>query len=502
MENGYRWKAIRALLIFSTVPMLVMTVVRIHTCWANDAYLDQVSGVWIALANDLVHGVFYRPLFGPLGYGGTRYFPLFFVLHAALIKMGGGLILSGRLLSVASVLALVAGVYALLRRLSVDRVLAGCSALFVLCSESTELALLAIRGDALPAALAVWGLAVCCGPVLGLRQLILAAALFTLAFSAKVTAAYALGAAFLYFLFSGRRREARMLAALGAAGFTIVIAAMLLASDGRAYQVFMACATGGMRLASILRIPQRFAVTAGLEDLSGFPFLILAAAALLSWPGRIRQEMAPLFFLTSGAMTLLIMGTPGTDFNHLIDLHCAAIILFAVWLYRSGRQQALFGMSALAIAAVLAVFPAARKFRHKEDTIPRRQEFEAALRMAGSSPKPILSDNPLIPVLAGRPPYVLDPFMFRVISLHNPHFADPLWNMLRDKQFSAVVLINDPGSSAGQAFYNQIAFGPGFPRRVLDSYKLQLKMKEAYFLLPRQEKNPNPAAAPARPKTP
>jgi hypothetical protein len=164
MEDGFRWKAVRSLLVLSTIPIVVMTAIRVHACWANDAYLDQVSGVWIALANDLCHGVFYRPLFGPLGYRGTRYFPLVFVLHAGLMKLGGSPILTGRLLSVASTLALLAGVYVLLRRLGVEKILAACSSLFVLCPESTQLALLAIHGDVLPAALIIWGLVECCAP--------------------------------------------------------------------------------------------------------------------------------------------------------------------------------------------------------------------------------------------------------------------------------------------------------------------------------------------------
>src|SRR5512146_2166594 len=150
-DDNFRWRGLRILLALSTIPIVVVTIVRIHHCWSNDAYIDHAAGVWIALANDLCHGVFYRPLYGPLGYGGTRYFPLAFVLHAGLMTLGGGPIFTGRLLASASTLALLAGVYGLLRRLGVDKLLAGCSALFVLCSESTQLALLTIRGDVLPA---------------------------------------------------------------------------------------------------------------------------------------------------------------------------------------------------------------------------------------------------------------------------------------------------------------------------------------------------------------
>src|SRR5690349_3712070 len=44
-------------------------------------YLNHVSGVWATLADDVAHGVVYRPLVSDLGYGGTRYFPLYFTLH-------------------------------------------------------------------------------------------------------------------------------------------------------------------------------------------------------------------------------------------------------------------------------------------------------------------------------------------------------------------------------------------------------------------------------------
>jgi hypothetical protein len=41
----------------------------------SGAYLSYVSGIWLALGRDLADGVFVRDLIGPLGYGGTRYFP-------------------------------------------------------------------------------------------------------------------------------------------------------------------------------------------------------------------------------------------------------------------------------------------------------------------------------------------------------------------------------------------------------------------------------------------
>src|SRR5205814_5809414 len=47
---------------------------------ATDVHLNLQSGVWLALARDTQHGVFYRPLWDGAEYGGTRYFPMLFVL--------------------------------------------------------------------------------------------------------------------------------------------------------------------------------------------------------------------------------------------------------------------------------------------------------------------------------------------------------------------------------------------------------------------------------------
>lgn len=485
-EDNFRWRGLRILLVVSTIPILVLTVIRIHHCWANGAYLDHVSGIWIALANDLCHGVFYRPLSGPLGYGGTRYFPLVFVLQAGLMKLGGNPVVVGYLLSLSATLALMAGIYVLLRRFGVGRLLAFCSSVFVLCSESAQLALLSIRGDVLPAALVVWGIVACCGPTIGLRQLIVVAILFTLAFSAKITAAYGLGVAFLFFLLSGRRRQAWTLAALCAGGFAMVIAGMLIASHGRAFGVLKACMLGGEGVPSMLRTPQRLALYSGVQDLGGFPFLLLAAAAFLAWPGRLWREIPPLFFLLAGLTLLVIFGSPGVIYNHLIDLQAAAVVLLAVWISRSDQAHASPWLAFLAIAALVSIFPAGRNLHSGDDTVPRRSDFQAALQIAKNNRLPILAENPLIPILTGQTPYVLDPFMFRVLSQRNPQFADALWKKLQQKEFSEVVLENDPSSKSGRHWYRKLHFGDGFSQKVLDNYTLFRAMKGEYIFLPRK----------------
>src|SRR3989449_7858143 len=55
--------------------------------WPGSLPQDSSSGVWTALAQDFARGVFYRPTADAFGFGGTRYMPMFFVLHGSLIRL-------------------------------------------------------------------------------------------------------------------------------------------------------------------------------------------------------------------------------------------------------------------------------------------------------------------------------------------------------------------------------------------------------------------------------
>ena len=87
------------LLRFAAVALIValaaVTVFRVTRAWPREAHLNYVEGIWIGLAIDTNQGTLYRPLDGPLGYGGTRYFPFFFTFHAALIRAGINPIVAG-----------------------------------------------------------------------------------------------------------------------------------------------------------------------------------------------------------------------------------------------------------------------------------------------------------------------------------------------------------------------------------------------------------------------
>ena len=103
------------LIVLTSIAIPAILLLRLALNFRNEYFLTHVEGVWLACAYDFTHGVFYRPLFSSLGYGGTRYFPLYFVLTGSLSKVFGSLETSGIALSAAGVVLAAAAVSALIR---------------------------------------------------------------------------------------------------------------------------------------------------------------------------------------------------------------------------------------------------------------------------------------------------------------------------------------------------------------------------------------------------
>ncbi|HEY7615412.1 MAG TPA: hypothetical protein VH744_01300, partial [Terriglobales bacterium] len=153
-----------AAILAASVFVPALLIGRAVLNFRNLHLVSHVEGAWLTCAFDFVHGVLYRPLIGPSGYGGTRFFPLYFVLTGGLSKIVGSLENSGLTLSAASVVLLCYGCYVLLRRLNVSVLLSLAAVTAVLAAATTQHALLVTKGDGLAAMLNLWGLAFCVTP--------------------------------------------------------------------------------------------------------------------------------------------------------------------------------------------------------------------------------------------------------------------------------------------------------------------------------------------------
>lgn len=247
----------RSLLLVAVALIMVVTAVRAWIWWRNDAGISFASGVMISMATDLKQGVFYRPVYDSQGYGGTRYFPLYFCLHALLLKLGMPVLASGYLLSAAAIVLLMCGILRLLRELGVQHWLAAGSAVALLAANSAQLSLSTPQADGLAAAMNVWGLAAIARQPHTRRSVLLAALFFTLAWSAKLTTVFGLAVALIWLVATGYKRLAWLLAAETACGYLLVASAMTIASRGRVVEIFKACSSGGANWKFIASGPLR-----------------------------------------------------------------------------------------------------------------------------------------------------------------------------------------------------------------------------------------------------
>ena len=215
------------------------------------AYLTYASGVWLSLARDLSeHGVLFRDLTSDLGYGGTRYFPLFFVTISLFLKFGVPAAISGWLAGLVGFVILVTGAHRVAREAGAPRLTSWLAAAAAAGPYFTLEAVFGVRADVMAAGLNLWGVALLL-PAWhrnGLKSNIgiwPACICFALAFATKVTALAIPATMVVAALATGRVRVgARLGAALaGAVAGTLVL--VQIASVGRAFRVWAACLFAG-----------------------------------------------------------------------------------------------------------------------------------------------------------------------------------------------------------------------------------------------------------------
>ena len=473
----------RALFVLTASVIVILTILRANAFWQNEAYLDDASGNWTALAKDLTEGVFYRPLQSPDGYGGSRYFPLHFVLHAGFMTAIGDPIRSGYAVSALSMVLLMSGVYMLLRKSGAPAVLAVSCATFVLAARPAQESLLAIKGDGLAVALSVWGVALCAGEAVGLGSLVAAVVFFTLAFAAKITAVAGLAGAVLWFWLSGRRRTAAGVLLASGAGMALVAGVIYVGSHGVALDVLRVSASGGATARDILRAPLTLAKQARrVPETLVFIQLGCAAFLLVLFQRKTITDLPMLYFGGVLAVTTVIFGSPGTDTNHLLDLHVASVVLIASWLTVRGLDD--FGRAAL-LVAVLAAGLSLGSGLVNAASEQRRGRFADVLKLIPDTSRPILAQNPLLPVVAGQRAYLLDPFLIRVMAERHAALVEPLWNDFRDQKFAAVVLESDPRDERARSLYRSAILGQRFLEEMERNYEVAGAVGARTVYLPR-----------------
>src|SRR5687768_12525100 len=137
---------------------LIVTASLVLVAWAylamahvDDRYrLDHVSGARMALAQYFDQGTLYPELYDGEYYGGTRFMPLPIVLHGVVARLTGEYLVSGKVLSYAATIGLIATMVVLLRRLRSPVPLILILPALVLTTDTGLSGSMNMRADVLP----------------------------------------------------------------------------------------------------------------------------------------------------------------------------------------------------------------------------------------------------------------------------------------------------------------------------------------------------------------
>ena len=419
--------------------------------WPGRVFAGVTSHTWTALAWDLAHGEFYRPVLGPHGYGGTRYMPILFGAHALLIRAGVDPIHAGVALMQGSVIAAVGALYFALRAHDVPARLAAPLALTVFATVIYQQYCTDLDPDYLAAAFAMSSV------LLALRSdrdggawwLVAAGGMIVLAALTKVTAvAYA--APITWWLATRRSRRVPLWFALGTTAlFVAAMSAVQIASQGVFLESFRATVSGGMGPSDIWRATPKFVREVEIDPFVAVPFIIACWSAIAS-VNRGRFVLADAYLATASVITLVIFASPGTVGNHLVDLHMMALLVIGVALAHGRVSARTVAAAFTCLAALLAAIsiPVPRIpsviATLREKALPSRATVRAVHEEFLPPGTDYLSTDPIIPVLNDERPLVLDAFNLNRFLHEGAPAGRDLEQHLRRHDYQFVILREDP----------------------------------------------------------
>ena len=258
---------------------------------------------------------------------------------------------------------------------------------------------------------------------------------------------------------------------------------------GRVLQIFQVCSSGGVSFNSIIRSPENFVKYIYSEPLClvsiSMTFFLMVESFLRKNAGTVQG----IFVLVSMVITLIILASPGTDGNHLMDIIVASFIFitssFAHQIYRHFK---LFVCSYVIILIVIIPFNLPNLKSSLKTYIRNYSRYPKKLvELVENQPGKVLSEDPFIPILAHKSPYLLDAFMLRLIMLKDKSIKTQIINSIKRKKYSLLIFLSNPKKKLyynGKDWYSEVQFGHDFIETVLKNYREYHKIRYYYVYLP------------------
>jgi hypothetical protein len=456
-----------------------LTLAAVHV--GDDYRMSHPNGTWVAAAEAARSGALYSPLFDGEHYSGTRFMPLAILLNAFASAVAGDPIVGGKSLATLLMVALLATIIFVLRRVSCPWSLAVALAAAVVATDTGLTAATTVGGDLVPVVLQTGALALA---VRGRssRQLAVAGALAGLAFTSKLTAVWG-GAAVITWLAINRQwRPAAVFAVAAAAAAVVTLGGVQLLTHGGLSEHIFAFAFAGVHGGNLLRGPNQL-----LYHLLGhayatvvlFPFAVVTALLSAGWRQLSVFHIALIYALL---VLMVVFADVGTGSNQLLDVVVLVTLAVGDWIGRASTDTDFRAASALVLIVAIAVvwadsldlvrtigFDVRGAVAAARIGSPGRATV-AVSRMVGAADD-VLAEDASIYVPLRRRPVVMDPFMLLRIDRAHPELVDPLIRRINERRFALVVLVVPLENREFDYWWNDLDLGPRVAAALRQSYR-------------------------------
>jgi hypothetical protein len=455
----------------------------------HDRYgLNHVSGAYTALAMLLNQGTFYPELHDGTLFGGTRYMPLGFVLHAGMARLTGEYLVSGKVLTYGLTMVLLVQLFGILRGLGCNRRMALALISLVLLNDPGWLACTTIRGDLLAVVLQLAAILVVRGE-LTMPRLLMAAWLCTLAMLTKTTAMWA-PLAIVCCHFTRQRRQALLFLPACAGMYALELLAVNWCSAGRFFLNLRALSAASVDMQAMLLGPLFLLWRLG----RGGVLLGMLIPLVVVEIGRVvtqrRLSVWHWSFCFCVLLTVGIFFDKGVYYNHLLDLVVLAIpLLGSLWaaLPSAGHvQSSLRTVFALVLGWVMfmgwnttILVPLAEA---RAAGYPARPLAE----LIGDD-DPLLCEDPWVAIARNRLPCVLDPYSLARLADTRPDIPAALAERIGKHEFAWIVLCQDVNDSnvLDRQPWEERHFGRVVVGAMREHYRLQQHGRGWWVYVPR-----------------
>jgi hypothetical protein len=492
---GSCWpQGLLTLALCATIALAMVCATALVVAHARDRYwVNVASGSWLALAWTANHGELYPPLRDEAGnFAGTRYMPLYVMAHAALARVTGEYLFSGKLISIICAGGWFAGIIVLARQRGASRIFAAALAASVALAPVGIQALCTIRSDGLALALQLWALWIA-GRIArerGVALAVLAAALCALAFLAKLTAVWAPVAIGAWLLWRNRLACAAFVAT-GIAVSGAALAMLHVITDGRMLEnLMMAGGSGWQGFGSVLIWSQQ-RLLSFVWEWSPTTWLLAPAAMLAVLLAMAQRDVQPihLAWIACCAAMAIMFADIGVGENHVLELAAITAVLAGDLWARAGVQHNAGGDGpgetrwtiAQMLLAVSVCWSSFAVFKQRMwtdllEAITTLRTGEVLLKydphalehmLAG---KTFLSDDPSVAVLLDQKPLISDAFIFRRFETSHPQWFAEIMDRINRREFDVIVLMREPDPQSW--WYSELFLGRPVLGAIITHYRL------------------------------